>query len=432
MLSKLGIFLGIQGKGDLPMFKKIGSALLLAVVLVVSGINLQTGQMTQVQACRTIPECRKQAQERRDNIAELTEEAGGVSDDVAALQAEIDKFQAEIDDLELQSTMIESQLAIIQIEVRQLSDYIDSTIATIDETNEQINELSELIARRMRATQRFNNTNTMLSQLSGASDLTEFINVIRQAQRAVMTDSELMEELTTLMNENRERYNLLQDNVALLEERSGDFRALQTEFEEQQKILEESRTEIMESQQQLQDQLDALYNDLAGEESMLAAIEMAEWILTNTPPPAVVTPPESPDASGLAHPMPGARVISEFGQRWGAHHAGLDLVMWGGSDRAPILAAASGVVIIAGWHNSMGNWVVISHNINGARVDTVYAHLRYTPPVAVGEIVTQGQEIGIKGSTGHSYGPHLHFEVHPGGFGWSARRGVCPRGWINF
>jgi len=417
---------------DFPMFKKIGISLLLAVVLVVSGINLQTGQMMQVQACRTITECREQAQERRANIAELTEEAGGVSDDVVALQAEIDKLQAEIDDLELRTTTFESQLTIIQMEMRQLYYYIDHAVVAIDETNEQIDEVSELIGRRMRATQRFNNTNTMLSQLSGANDLTEFVNVIRQAQRAVMTDSELMEELTTLMNENRDRYNLLQDNVALLEERTGDFRALQTELEEQQEMLEVSRNKILESQQQLQDHLDTLYNDLAGEESMLAAIEMAEWIITNTPPPAVVTPPESPDASGLAHPMPGARVISNFGQRWGTHHAGLDLVMWGGDNRAPILASASGVVIIAGWHNSMGNWIVISHNINGARVDTVYAHLRYTPPVAVGDIVAQGQVIGTKGSTGHSYGPHLHFEVHPGGFGWSARRGVCPRDWINF
>jgi len=414
------------------MFKKITVALLLAIVLVVSGFNLQTGTITQVQACRTLAECRAQAQERRENIAELAEEAGGLSDDVAELQAEIDKFQAEIDDLTLLIASVETQMAIIQIEIRQLSDYIDYAIVAIDETNERIDELSEVIARRMRATQRFNNTNTMLSQLSGAGDLTEFLNIIRQAQRAVMTDAELMEELTTLMDENRDRYNLLQDNVALLEERAEEFRALEAEFEEQQEILEESRNEILQSQQQLQDQLDALYNDLAGEQAILDAIYMAEWILQNAPPPAVVTPPESPGASGLAHPMPGARVISEFGPRWGTHHAGVDLVMWGGNNRAPILASASGVVTISGWHNSMGNWVVIAHNINGARVDTVYAHLRYSPPVEVGDIVTQGQVIGTKGSTGHSYGSHLHFEVHPGGFGWSNRRGVCPRGWVNF
>lgn len=414
------------------MLKKIGSALLLAFILVVSGMNFQTGQITQVQACRTITECRAQAQERRDNIAELAEEAGGISDEVAELQAEIDKFQAQIDDFELRIANLETQKSVMQIEIRQVSYYIEYAVVAIDETNERIEEVAEIIARRMRATQRFNNTNTMLSQLSGATDLTEFLNVIRQAQRAVMTDSELMEELTVLMDENRDRYNHLQDNVTLLEERTEEFRALQVEFENQQELLEESRNEILEVQQQLQDQLDTLYADLAGEESMLAAIEMAEWIFTNNPPPAVATSPDSPGSSGLAHPMPGSRVVSEFGPRWGTHHAGVDLVMWGGNQRAPILASASGVVTISGWHNSMGWWVVVAHNINGARVDTVYAHLRYSPPVEVGEIVSQGQTIGTKGSTGHSYGVHLHFEVHPGGFSWAGRRGVCPRGWINF
>ena len=78
----------------------------------------------------------------------------------------------------------------------------------------------------------------------------------------------------------------------------------------------------------------------------------------------------------------------------------------------------------------MGWWVIISHNINGQRVDTVYSHLRYSPPVSVGDVVSQGDVIGTKGSTGHSTGPHLHFEVHPGGFCWGCA--VNPTGWINF
>ena len=140
------------------------------------------------------------------------------------------------------------------------------------------------------------------------------------------------------------------------------------------------------------------------------------------------TPPAN---SGLAHPMPGARVTSEFGRRNGAHHAGIDLAVVG-DPRAPILAAAYGTVIIAEWHNSMGWYVVISHNINGNRVDTLYAHMRYSPPVSPGDAVTQGQVIGTKGNTGNSFGAHLHFEVHPGGFAWVQNRGVNPRGWINF
>ena len=414
------------------MFKKIGMALLLAVVLLMSGINLPAGQVVEVHACRSVSECREQAQSARNNIANITEEADEVSGEIAELQAEIDEVQEIIDELNDEVRVLEANLLQIDNEKRELSVEISEALVAIADTNERIDDLSEIISNRMRATQRFNNTNTMLSQLSGADSLTEFVNIIRQAQRAVMTDASLMEELADLMTENYNLYQQLQANVEQLEIEAENFANIQAEVEELRTEQEVAQLELFVNQQQLQDILDQLYDDRAGEQAMLAAIQAAEWVLSNSPPPAVRSAPDSPESSGLAHPMPGARVISEFGPRWGTHHAGVDLVMWGGNDHAPILASAAGVVTIAGWHGSMGNWVVLSHNINGQRVDTVYAHLRHTPPVSVGDIVTQGQVIGTKGSTGHSYGPHLHFEVHPNGFNWGSHRGVNPRLWITF
>ena len=73
-------------------------------------------------------------------------------------------------------------------------------------------------------------------------------------------------------------------------------------------------------------------------------------------------------------------------------------------------AAASGVVIIArssGWNGGYGSYIVISH-YNGTQ--TVYGHLSHVF-VNAGDTVTQGQVIGLTGNTGHSTGPHLHFEV---------------------
>ncbi|MGB8815897.1 MAG: peptidoglycan DD-metalloendopeptidase family protein [Minisyncoccia bacterium] len=76
----------------------------------------------------------------------------------------------------------------------------------------------------------------------------------------------------------------------------------------------------------------------------------------------------------------------------------------------PVLASASGQVIIAkmgGWNGGYGSYIVISHD-NGAQ--TVYGHLSYVN-VSVGETVAQGQAIGSSGNTGKSTGPHLHFEI---------------------
>jgi LysM repeat protein len=76
----------------------------------------------------------------------------------------------------------------------------------------------------------------------------------------------------------------------------------------------------------------------------------------------------------------------------------------------PIYAAAAGEVIIArpsGYNGGYGKYVAISH-LNGTQ--TVYGHMSEVL-VTPGEIVRQGQVIGLSGNTGHSTGPHLHFEV---------------------
>ena len=77
----------------------------------------------------------------------------------------------------------------------------------------------------------------------------------------------------------------------------------------------------------------------------------------------------------------------------------------------PVHASAAGTVIISnynnGWHGGYGNYIVISHS-NGTQ--TLYAHLSKNT-VHAGDYVSQGQTIGLLGSTGNSTGPHVHFEV---------------------
>ena len=76
----------------------------------------------------------------------------------------------------------------------------------------------------------------------------------------------------------------------------------------------------------------------------------------------------------------------------------------------PIHAAAAGKVILAryGYNGGFGNVVIIDHP-NGTQ--TLYAHQSKLATVAGAEVF-QGEVIGYVGTTGHSTGPHLHFEVH--------------------
>ena len=73
----------------------------------------------------------------------------------------------------------------------------------------------------------------------------------------------------------------------------------------------------------------------------------------------------------------------------------------------PVLAAADGVVRMAGSHKSYGNYLRILHADGD---ETLYAHMQYLF-VKAGECVTAGQILGTVGETGNATGPHLHFEI---------------------
>ena len=117
-------------------------------------------------------------------------------------------------------------------------------------------------------------------------------------------------------------------------------------------------------------------------------------------------------AGGWVRPSAGP-VTSEYGPRWGAFHAGIDIAGGG-----PTYAAAAGTVARTGWGvvpGRTGIGILLAH---GTGSYTYYGHnpvggVKVTP----GQAVTAGQRIGAQGDTGNVTGVHLHFEAHRGGLG---------------
>ncbi|MEX3557857.1 MULTISPECIES: M23 family metallopeptidase [unclassified Corynebacterium] len=134
----------------------------------------------------------------------------------------------------------------------------------------------------------------------------------------------------------------------------------------------------------------------------------------------------SQDANGntVVFPTTGT-LTSGFGSRWGAMHNGIDIANPVGT---PIYAVMDGTVISSGPAQGFGNWIRIQHDDGTV---SVYGHMAASSLlVGVGERVTAGQQIASIGNEGVSTGPHLHFEVHPGGgapvdpITWFAERGI--------
>lgn len=107
-------------------------------------------------------------------------------------------------------------------------------------------------------------------------------------------------------------------------------------------------------------------------------------------------------------PLSGGRFTSGFGPRWGRMHKGVD---WATPTGTVVYASSDGVVEYAGWGNGYGNTILIDHP-DGRK--TRVAHLSKIL-VSAGQSVSQGQTIGLSGSTGRSTGPHVHFEIYING-----------------
>ncbi|MEH2206085.1 MAG: peptidoglycan DD-metalloendopeptidase family protein [Nostoc sp.] len=123
-----------------------------------------------------------------------------------------------------------------------------------------------------------------------------------------------------------------------------------------------------------------------------------------------LTPP--PSSSTLAYTWPAKGTLtSGYGWRWGRMHKGIDVA---NSTGTPVVASAEGTIQKAGWNNGgYGNLVEIRHPDGST---TRYAH-NSKILVQPGQAVHQGETIALMGSTGHSTGPHTHFEIHPSGKG---------------
>ena len=110
-------------------------------------------------------------------------------------------------------------------------------------------------------------------------------------------------------------------------------------------------------------------------------------------------------------PTTGYHLTARFGQaggRWASNHTGLDFAAPLGT---PVRSVMAGEVIQAAYEGAYGRQVKVRHADGTV---TSYSHMSEFD-VSVGDTVTAGEQVGAIGMTGNTTGPHVHFEVLPGG-----------------
>jgi murein DD-endopeptidase MepM/ murein hydrolase activator NlpD len=250
---------------------------------------------------------------------------------------------------------------------------------------------------------------TVVLEAASFSDLLdqlEFLNDIGAQDERI---AEEVEDAKLQMQETRNATRRTRKQVAVttrtVAERTAEQRAVRDRLAWSQRELATARRDkratlatVQEDKQHALDHMRSLQAQSA---------ELAARIRSAQSSSIVPGPTGAASAAGFVWPVHGI-LTSGYGWRWGRMHEGIDLAVGVGT---PVVSAAAGTVIVAGWMGGYGNLVVVDH---GNGVSTAYGH-NTSVTVGVGQSVAQGQLIAYSGNTGHSTGPHVHFEVRING-----------------
>lgn len=343
---------------------------------------------------------------------ELTGKIGENEQKIDQARATIEEMNGKIEELEARLSLSEEkyQGTIDAFKERLKALYVSggSSLGTLEILLDS-ESLSEFFTRQELVEVMAQRDQSMLDQLDAYMEETQGDREELVAAQQEVADSKkaieaAQDELEVLYEENDLLVASLEGQQAQAQEQIAANEAEDAELQAQLEALiaERNRQEEEKRQQALQNQQAQNGGSDGGEGA-------------TQPSGGTGVEPVTPGLqSGFSPiwPLPGVGVGSitgHFGDMYfNGPHNGLDI---GAGYGSPIVAAQAGEVISAQYHWSWGNNVLIWHN---ETFSTRYAHMS-SIAVSAGQYVEQGQIIGYVGSTGESFGNHLHFEVYYGG-----------------
>jgi len=382
--------------------------LLSLVLLCLAGTaSAQTFEQRKQSVDSKIADLNAKIEAAQQREAELSTEIHSVTTKIRALETQVGSISVRLAALEHDLALHRERLA----RITELWKLLSQRLAFL---RSQYAAAQKRLDLRLIEIYQSEETDT-LDVLLSASSFTEIIDQLDYMRKLGSQDRRIADEV----KRGRDRMLILKERAArtrqkvqaatrVVEVRTNEVREVRNQLLATQQGLvgaraskHESLVAVREDEKQDASEAAAL---LAVSSQLAARINAAQSVPSATS--LAVTGDSTPSASGLIWPVSGP-VVSPFGWRWGRMHEGIDIGVGSGT---PIAAAASGVVIYAGWMGGYGNLIIIDH---GGGLATAYGH---QSSFAVGSgPVSQGQTIGYVGCTGHCFGPHLHFEVRVNG-----------------
>jgi len=356
----------------------------------------------------------EQQQSLDSKIAGLQNEIAGAKHKEGVLTTEISGASSQIDALQGDIGALNAKLAALESDLAEHRSRLAQLQATYQEQTDNYNRLRRdhriaLDRLEARLVELYETADTSeLDVLLQSSSLSALIEQIDYFQTIGEADKQLSDRLAFLSDrmhlarlETAATKRDVAEATAVLAKKTDEQRAARDALVVRQNALAAARANQQSLLASVRSQRNEAEEDLATMQA--ASAEIAAQIRAHS---GSGSSGSGVSSSGLIWPVNGP-ITSGFGWRWGRMHEGIDI---GASCGTPIHAAAAGTVIFSGWMDGYGNFVIIDH---GNGLATAYGH--QSAIYVSGGSVSQGQTIGAVGSTGHSTGCHLHFEVRVNG-----------------
>ena len=348
----------------------------------------------------------------QDEIDSLKNESKELASQASSLKSELADLKSQRNSALKQKQLIDQQITLtvqaIENTEKQISGFETLLVQTeyeLEENRRQEEEQYAVFAERARVMEEAGTTSywTVLFKADSFSDL---LSRLSDVQEVMSYDQGLLDGLRQLRSQIQAKQEEQEALKAQSEEAKAELEIHKEELDQQQKEADALYKEIQANVEAYEAELAEANAERARLESEIAkkTEEMArQFALTAT-------------VGGYIWPETvSVRITSPMGSRntgikgASTNHKGVDI--GGVGTTTSVLATKAGVVQTSAYSSSYGNYVVIYH---GPGNTTLYAHMS-SRSVKEGDAVTQGQVIGITGSTGVSSGPHLHYEITENG-----------------
>lgn len=378
-------------------YKKLIVVVVLVVILAQFGSVTIATSKSQLQSQQST--LNSKIKETQQALQEIKTEKSNTLSEVENLISQISEYESQIDKLDGQ--------------IDELNGKISEAQTGINKAIEEFNEQERLLNDRL-VLMYENGETSYLDFMLSSQGLTDFISNYYLVSEITQYDSELLEQIQAKKQAIEEQKSKLENSKKELDTVKSSKEQKQIEIKNAKASKDAYVAKLSSDEKSTQQELEQFEKDKRAVTSELSKIAAQEAAAGGTYSIG------APSSSGYIFPVAGCSKASVANKSYPSYrgHTGIDVNV--GVTGKTVVAVKSGTVVIStalrssgGGYRSYGEYVVINHH-DGTM--TLYAHmLADSRRVSTGQSVSQGQAIGIVGSTGNSTGTHLHFEVRING-----------------